>query len=243
MKIAIIGYGKMGKEIEQAAKERGHIISQTFSSAQPFGPDSIIDGDVAIEFSKPELAVKHMKYCLNKGLPVVVGTTGWTNQLSEIESQVKEHQGSLLHASNFSLGVHLFWNLSKKLAQLMNGRNDYNASITEIHHTEKLDHPSGTAITTAEIILKEQDDYTGWELTEDDRLKEYLKEDILPVASQRIPYVPGTHEIKYESAIDQLSLTHEAKNRKGFALGAVIAAEWLKDKKGTYTMSDIINFT
>ncbi len=121
----------------------------------------------------------------------------------------------------------------------MNGRNDYNASITEIHHTEKLDQPSGTAITTAEIILEEQDDYTEWKLTEDDHLKEH----ILPVKSQRIPHVPGTHEIKYESAIDNLSLTHEAKNRKGFALGAVVSAEWLKDKKGTYTMSDIINFT
>jgi 4-hydroxy-tetrahydrodipicolinate reductase len=239
VKIAIIGYGKMGKEIEQAAIERGHIISQTFSSEHPFGPNSQLEADVAIEFSKPELAVKHMEHCLSYGVPVVVGTTGWGDQLPAIESQVKKHQGSLLHASNFSLGVHLFWNLSQKLSQLMNGRNDYNASITEIHHTEKLDQPSGTAITTAEIILKEQDDYNGWELTEDDRLKEH----VLPVTSQRIPYVPGTHEIKYESAVDQLSLTHEAKTRKGFALGAVIAAEWLKDKKGTYTMSDILNFT
>tara|TARA_Y100001978_G_scaffold163017_1_gene149653 strand:- start:4577 stop:5302 length:726 start_codon:yes stop_codon:yes gene_type:complete len=239
VKIAIIGYGKMGKEIEQAAIERGHVISQTFSSKHPFAPDSQLDADVAIEFSKPGLAVKHIEYCLSKGVPVVVGTTGWGDHLADIESQVKQHQGSLLHASNFSLGVHLFWDLSKKLAQLMNGRNDYNASITEIHHTEKLDQPSGTAITTAEIILEEQDDYTEWKLTEDDHLKEH----ILPVTSQRIPHVPGTHEIKYESAIDNLSLTHEAKNRKGFALGAVVSAEWLKDKKGTYTMSDIINFT
>ena len=239
MKIAIIGYGKMGKEIEQAAIERGHIISQTFSSEHPFGPHTYVDADVAIEFSKPELAVEHMRYCLSNGVPVVVGTTGWSDQLPAIESQVEQHKGSLLHASNFSLGVHLFWNLSKKLSQLMNGRNDYNASITEIHHTEKLDQPSGTAITTAEIILKEQDDYTEWKLTTEDRLEEHL----LPVTSERIPNVPGTHEIKYESAIDQLSLTHEAKNRKGFALGAVIAAEWLKNKKGTYTMSDIINFT
>jgi len=229
----------MGKEIEQAAIERGHTISQTFSSEYPFGPESIIDADVAIEFSKPELAVKHMEYCLSNGVPVVVGTTGWSDHLADIESQVKQHQGGLLHASNFSLGVHLFWDLSKKLSQLMNGRNDYNASITEIHHTEKLDQPSGTAITTAEIILKEQDDYTKWKLTEDD----LPKENILPVTSQRIPNVPGTHEIKYESAIDQLSLTHEAKSRKGFALGAIIAAEWLKDRKGTYTMSDIINIT
>jgi 4-hydroxy-tetrahydrodipicolinate reductase len=239
VKIAIIGYGKMGKEIERAAIERGHIISQTFSSEHPFGPDSQLEADVAIEFSKPELAVKHMGYCLSYGVPVVVGTTGWGDQLSAIESQVKKHQGSLLHASNFSLGVHLFWNLSKKLSRLMNGRNDYNASITEIHHTEKLDQPSGTAITTAEIIVKEQGDYTEWKHTKDDRPEEH----VLPVTSQRIPHVPGTHEIKYESAVDQLSLTHEAKTRKGFALGAVIAAEWLKDKKGTYTMSDILNFT
>ena len=125
----------MGKEIEQAAIERGHIISQTFSSGHPFGPNSNLDVDVAIEFSKPELAVEHMRHCLSNGVPVVVGTTGWSDQLPAIKTQVEQHKGSLLHASNFSLGVHLFWSLSKKLSQLMNGRNDYNASITEIHHT------------------------------------------------------------------------------------------------------------
>jgi 4-hydroxy-tetrahydrodipicolinate reductase len=229
----------MGKEIEQAAIERGHTISQTFSSEYPFGPDSTLEADVAIEFSKPELAIKHMEHCLNKCIPVVVGTTGWAEMLSDIESKVKEHQGSLLHASNFSLGVHLFWDMSRKLAQLMNGRMDYKASIEETHHTEKVDQPSGTAITTAEELIGQQKNYTEWRLTG----KDLSENHILPIISKRIPHVPGTHKIKYESTIDQLSLTHEAKNRKGFALGAVIAAEWLKDKKGTYTMSDIINFT
>ena len=239
MKIAIIGYGKMGKEIEAIALERGHSISIAFSSNDPFNAQSEIDADVAIEFSAPNLALKHISLCLDKNIPVIVGTTGWAEHLSDIEAEVSDKKGSLLHASNFSLGVHLFWEMGKKLSGLMKGHGDYKASITETHHTEKRDQPSGTAITTAELILDQQDHYTNWKLAQN----ENEKEDILPVISKRLPQVPGTHEITYASDIDRISLTHEAKNRKGFALGAVIAAEWLQGKKGTFTMADIINFT
>ncbi|MDB4682720.1 4-hydroxy-tetrahydrodipicolinate reductase [Crocinitomicaceae bacterium] len=239
MKIAIIGYGKMGKEIEAIALERGHTISNTFSSNSPFNEQSEIDADVAIEFSTPGLATKHINLCLDHKLPVVVGTTGWLEHLTEIESEVSSKQGSLLHASNFSLGVHLFWRMTEQLSHLMKHNKDYKASITETHHTEKKDQPSGTAITTADLLLKNQEVYKKWMLSE----KQPLENSILPVTSKRIPNVPGTHEVTYKSDIDQISLIHEAKNRKGFALGAVIAAEWLTDKKGTFTMSDIINFT
>ena len=239
MKIAIIGYGKMGKEIEAIALERGHTISNTFSSNAPFSDQSKIDADVAIEFSTPKLATKHINLCLDKQIPVVVGTTGWMDHLTEIEAEVSSKQGSLLHASNFSLGVHLFWRMTEQLSELMNKNKDYKASITETHHTEKQDQPSGTAITTADLLIKNQDVYEKWMLTE----KQTIENSILPVSSKRIPNVPGTHEVTYKSNIDQISLIHEAKNRKGFALGAVIAAEWLLDKKGTFTMSDIINFT
>lgn len=239
MKIAIIGFGKMGKEIEALAIERGHFITNIFSSSHPFNEAAQIDADVAIEFSSPKLATKHIQICLNKGIPVVVGTTGWSEHLNSITSEVKKKDGSLLHASNFSVGVHLFWELSKKLAELMSNNSAYKASITETHHTEKLDRPSGTAITTAELMLGNQKYYKNWKLYDN----ETHKEQVLPVISRRFPDVPGTHEITYKSDIDQISLIHEAKNRKGFALGALIAAEWLVDKKGTFTMSDIINFT
>lgn len=239
MKIAIIGYGKMGKEIEALAISRGHSISNTFSSNLPFHSDADIDADVAIEFSTPKLATKHIQLCIDKGVPIVVGTTGWSDQINNITTEVRKKNGSLLHDSNFSVGVHLFWELSKQFAKIMSNNGSYKPTLTETHHTEKLDKPSGTAITTAEILLKNQKNYKSWELYD----VETHKEQILPVVSNRIPDVPGTHEIKYRSDIDNISLIHEAKNRKGFALGAVIAAEWLVDKKGTFTMSDIINFT
>ncbi|MDB3905317.1 4-hydroxy-tetrahydrodipicolinate reductase [Crocinitomicaceae bacterium] len=239
MKIAIIGYGKMGKEIEAIALERGHTISNIFSSNSPFNQQSKIDADVAIEFSTPKLAIKHIKLCLDQKIPVVVGTTGWLEQLNEIEEEVSIKKGSLLYASNFSLGVHLFWRLTKQLSELMNQNKSYKASITETHHTEKQDQPSGTAITTADILINKQDDYKSWMLSGG----QILGNSTLPITSKRIANVPGTHEVTYKSDIDQISLIHEAKNRKGFALGAVIASEWLLDKKGTFTMSDIINFT
>ena len=238
MKIAIIGYGKMGKEIETIALQRGHTISCKFSSADELSFESNLHVDVAIEFTKPELAQKHIQICLDKNIPIVVGTTGWSDQIKRIESLVKETEGSLLHASNFSLGVHLFFEMSKKFSSIMKSHKEYTPSITETHHTEKMDKPSGTAISTAEMLLEQQDVYDKWGLVN----KDLIDESTLPIHAERIPNVPGTHDITYTSDIDQISLIHKAKNRKGFALGAVIAAEFLKDRKGTFTMSDIINF-
>ena len=239
MKIAIIGYGKMGKEIEQISLDRGHSISDIFSSTTSFNTKSVIEADVAIEFTRPTLATKHIHLCLDKKIPIVVGTTGWYDELNSIESEVIKSNGSLLYASNFSLGVHLFWEMSKKLSKIMKGQTGYKASISETHHTEKIDQPSGTAITTAELMLEQQEHYKQWKLSNTGGTDDH----ILPVFSNRIPDIPGTHKVSYKSAIDEISLAHEAKNRKGFALGAVIAAEWLQDKKGIYTMTDIINFT
>lgn len=237
MKIAIIGYGKMGKEIEKVALERNHTITHVFSENAPFTETKEIDADVAIEFTAPHLAVSHMEQCLKLNLPVVVGTTGWASSLSSIEKATAKLNGSILYASNFSLGVHLFFEMTKKLSKLMDPY-DYHPTITETHHTEKLDQPSGTAITTAEHILQEVKSLNKWELNNSTYK---IDSDKLPIISKRIENVPGTHEVSFTSDIDELTLTHKANNRKGFALGAVVAAEWLLDKKGLFTMSDVLN--
>jgi len=237
VKIAIIGYGKMGKEIEKVALERNHTISHAFSEEKPFLDAKDVDADVAIEFTAPNLAVRHMEHCLQLNLPVVVGTTGWAASLPSIEKATESQNGSVLYASNFSLGVHLFFEMSKKLSKLMDPY-DYHPTITETHHTEKLDQPSGTAITTAEYILKELKTLNDWELNNSTYK---IDSDKLPIISKRIENVPGTHEVSFTSDIDELTLTHKANNRKGFALGAVIAAEWILSKKGLFTMSDVLN--
>ena len=237
MKIAIIGYGKMGKEIEKVALERNHTITHVFSENAPFIEAKEIDADVAIEFTAPHLAVSHIEQCLKLNLPVVVGTTGWAASLPNIEKATADHNGSILYASNFSLGVHLFFEMTKKLSKLMDPY-DYHPTITETHHTEKLDQPSGTAITTAEHILQELKTLNEWELNDS---TSKIDLDKLPIISKRIENVPGTHEVSFSSDIDELTLTHKANNRKGFALGAVVAAEWLLDKKGLFTMSDVLN--
>ena len=239
MKLAIIGYGKMGKEIEKVALERNHTIAHVFSEDVPFQEAQEIDADVGIEFTAPKLAVPHMEHCLKLKLPVVVGTTGWAASLPRIEKARAEHDGSILYASNFSLGVHLFFEMTKKLSKLMNG-HDYQPTITETHHTEKLDQPSGTAITTAEHVINELKTLKSWELND---YTSKIDLDKLPIISKRIENVPGTHEVSFTSDIDELSLIHKANNRKGFALGAVIAAEWILDKKGLFTMSDVLNLT
>lgn len=236
MKIALIGYGKMGKEIEKVALERNHTIVHIFSEEKPFLEATEIDADVAIEFTAPHLAVPHIEHCLELNLPVVVGTTGWDTSLPRIKRATKNHNGSVLYASNFSLGVHLFFEMTKKFSRLMDP-HDYKPSITEIHHTEKLDEPSGTAITTAELIMDELKSFNkiGKDGTYIDG------SGVLPVYSKRLENVPGTHEVRFSSAIDELTLTHKAHNRKGFALGAVIAAEWIQNKKGLFTMTDVLN--
>ena len=237
MKIAIIGYGKMGKEIEKVALERSHTIVKRFSDETPFLDAKDVDADVAIEFTAPNIAVRHMERCLQLKLPVVVGTTGWAASLPSIEKATESQNGSILYASNFSLGVHLFFEMSKKLSRLMDSQ-DYRPAITETHHTEKLDQPSGTAITTAEHIINEIKSFKKWELSNSTYIND---SDVLPIISKRIENVPGTHQVSFSSEIDEISLTHTANNRKGFALGAVIAAEWILGKKGLFTMSDVLN--
>ena len=227
----------MGKEIEKVALERNHTISYAFSEETPFLDAKDLDADVAIEFTAPNLAVRHMEHCLQLNLPVVVGTTGWAAALPSIEKATESQNGSILYASNFSLGVHLFFEMTKKLSKLMDPY-DYHPAITETHHTEKLDQPSGTAITTAEHIINEIKSLNKWGLNDSTYSN---NSDTLPIISKRIENVPGTHQVNFSSDIDEISLKHTANNRKGFALGAVIAAEWILDKKGLFTMSDVLN--
>ena len=234
MRIALVGYGRMGKAIEAIAIERGHEISARFTSKNTNIDAALKESsDVAIEFTSPSAAFSNLSACAAHGIPVVTGTTGWFDQLNAIEDLVDEHKGSLLYASNFSIGMNLFMAANRYLAERMNLQSDYSAHIHEIHHVHKLDAPSGTAITLAEELVGKVDRYTQWST-------EHKSDDSLPVSDERIGEVPGTHTITWENEIDKLSFTHEAKNRKGFALGAVLAAEWLVGKQGVFTMRDML---
>lgn len=241
MNIALIGYGKMGKAIEEIALERGHTIVAKINSSSPLSEIDLTQVDVAIEFTKPELAVGHIQFCTEHSIPLVVGTTGWNDQLDQVTEMVNASEGSLLHASNFSIGVNIFFEINKKLAKLMSGQTGYQACLEEIHHLQKLDSPSGTAITLANGILESNNDYVSWVLGEEKA--PHTAEGQLGVTSYRKPDVPGTHIIRYTSSVDTITISHEAHNRKGFALGSVIAAEWLIDKTGIFTMSDVLNLT
>lgn len=229
----------MGKVIEEIALERGHTIVAKINSSSPLSEADLSTADVAIEFTRPELAVEHITFCAKNQLPVVVGTTAWTEKLPEVEKIVSENNGSLLHASNFSIGVNIFFEINKRLAALMEGQTGYKACMEEIHHLQKLDAPSGTAITLANGILENNHDYLSWVLGEEKA--PHTNEGQLGVTSFRKPDVPGTHIIHYTSAVDTITISHEAHNRKGFALGSVVAAEWLFNKKGIFTMNDVLN--
>lgn len=239
MNIALIGYGKMGKAIEQIALDRGHTIAAKFDSKNLLHEADLSNVDVAIEFTKPDLAVGHIQFCIQNQVPIVVGTTAWGNSLELVKESVKSQNGSLLHSSNFSVGVNIFFEINKRLAQLMSGQSGYKAELEEIHHLQKIDAPSGTAITLANGILENNQDYVSWVLGEEK--KPHTNEGQLGVTSYRKPDVPGTHIVHYSSPTDTITISHEAHNRTGFAFGAVIAAEWLIDKKGTFTMSDVLN--
>ena len=236
MKIALIGYGKMGKAIEAIALERGHRVVIRLQRDNPteWQSDQLKSADVAIEFTSPESAPQHLLNCFELGIPVVCGSTGWLSHGSEIESACQATQGSLIYASNFSVGVNLFFALNQQLAKLMAKQPQYAVSIEEIHHTEKKDAPSGTAISLAEQILNEHAGKISWmnEATNDPS--------ILSIESKRIEGVPGTHQVEYRSEIDTLQIKHTAHNRIGFATGAVLAAEFLQNKKGIYTMKDVL---
>ena len=237
MNIALIGYGKMGKAIEKIAIEKGHKITAIVDSKNPIELMNINNIDVAIEFTRPELARKHMVFCLEKGLPIVVGTTAWKEDLPAITELVNKQNGSLVHASNFSIGVNLFFEMNKKLAKIMEAHPAYKLEMTEIHHTQKLDKPSGTAVTLAEEIIEQNTNYNHWRLAEDNEL---VNENEFFIHALREENVPGTHLISYESQIDSIHFEHIAHTRDGFALGAIVAAEWLQNKKGIFTMKDVL---
>jgi 4-hydroxy-tetrahydrodipicolinate reductase len=234
MKIALLGYGRMGKAIEEIAKARGHKIVAKIDKDNP--NDSIDNADVAINFSVPSAAVSNITNTLNQGVPVVCGTTGWLEHKSNIEQLCTEKKGAFLYASNFSLGVNIFFELNEKLAQMMGQHTQYKASLEEIHHTEKLDAPSGTAITLAEGILPHTTQ-NSWKLTEE------ANENDLSITAKREPHVPGTHTVTYSSETDEISIAHLAHNRDGFALGAVLAAEWIVGKSGIFSMRDVLNIS
>ena len=236
MNIAIIGYGKMGKEIEQIAIERGHKVVLKINSQNvvDFNFDNLKKVDAAIEFTNPDLAVNNINVCLSSNTPVVVGTTGWYDKFDDIRESVIENDGSLLYATNCSIGVNLFFKLNKYLAKLMNNHGEYQVSMNEIHHTQKLDAPSGTAITLGEGIVENIESKDLW-VKGEAKAKNQLS-----ITSERIDSVPGTHEVKYSSEIDDIEIKHTAHNRKGFALGAVVAAEYIANKKGIFTMEDVL---
>ncbi len=231
MKIALLGYGRMGKEIEKIALQRGHEIVLKVSGNSDY---DIKSADVAIDFSIPDAAFENISHCIHNNVPVISGTTGWLDRYQEIKELCLAERGAFIYASNFSLGVNIFFELNKQLAKLMNTVEGYRTTIEEIHHTKKLDAPSGTAITLAEGII-EDSKKRSWELDGE------VSDKNIPIKAKRIPEVPGTHTILYDSDIDSIEIKHTAHNRKGFALGAVVAAEWIQHKKGVFTMKDVLN--
>lgn len=238
MKIGLLGYGKMGKAIESIAIERGHTIAFTVNSQHPIETADLSAADIAIEFSQPALALRHMEACIENELPVVVGTTAWQQHLERVSALVDQKKGALLYTSNFSVGVNILFQINEQLARLMSRQPDYTASIEEIHHLQKLDAPSGTAVTIAEGIISEHAGYDRWICGEGSEPETQQNE--LGILALREPEVPGTHLVKYTSEIDTITLTHEAHSRKGFAQGAVIAAEFLQGRKGLFTMRDVL---
>ena len=246
MKLALLGYGKMGHIIEKIAIDRGHQIVLRIDALNPedLTSENLQKADVAIDFSTPSSVLKNMEACFEASVPLVVGTTGWYDHLTEVESKCREGNKTMLYASNFSVGVNVFFHVNKMLARIMNRYPQYEVQVEEIHHTQKLDSPSGTAITIAEGIVGQLERKSEWvnELVGDDRDVIARPEQLL-IESHRIEEVPGTHTVIYSSEVDEIELKHTAHSRTGFALGAVIAAEWLKDRRGFYTVSDIFDFS
>ena len=238
MNIALIGYGKMGKAIEAVALQKGHniILKIDVNNIEELTSENLKKCDVAIEFTTPDTAVKNILQCLDAGVPVVCGTTGWHARLEEVKQICKQKEGAFLSSSNFSIGVNIFFEINKFAAALMNPQKEYDVSIEEIHHTEKKDSPSGTAITVAEQILEQIERKTNWVNNATPNAGD------IEIISKRIDATAGTHIIKYSSSIDDIEITHTAHNRQGFAKGAVLAAEFLQGKKGIFTMKDVLGF-
>ncbi len=231
MKIALSGYGKMGKTIEKIALGRGHeIVLKISENIEEY---NLSEAEIVIDFSIPTVALKNITTCFQNKLPVVSGTTGWLKDYEKAVQVCTKENSGFIYASNFSIGVNLFFELNEKLAKMMDGFKDYSVEIEEIHHTQKLDAPSGTAISLAQQIINNSSK-DGWELDK-------AKENEIPIYAKRIENVPGTHRVSYNSEVDSIEIKHTAHSREGFALGAVIAAEWLFDKKGVYTMKDVLS--
>ncbi|MFK7813413.1 MAG: 4-hydroxy-tetrahydrodipicolinate reductase [Maribacter sp.] len=230
MKIALFGYGKMGKMIAQVALQRGHtIVAKIDVDTTDIDYNNM---DVAIDFSMPDAAFENITSCIENGVPVISGTTGWLENYDKAISLCNEKKGAFIYASNFSLAVNVFFELNKQLAKMMKNLNQYQVSMEEIHHTQKLDAPSGTAITLAEGIIKNTK-YEGWKL-------DTSSEKEIQISSKRIGSTPGTHTVVYDNAVDAIEIKHTAHNREGFALGAVIAAEWIIGKEGVFSMKDVL---
>lgn len=232
MKIALFGYGKMGKVIEKIAKKRGHkIIYRIDENCINYDLKKV---DIAIDFSTPKAAFSNINMALENSIPIISGTTGWLDNYNKAVKLCNEKNGAFLYASNFSLGVNIFFEINRQLAKIMSNHPEYVIKMKEIHHIEKIDAPSGTAITLAESIIKETD-YQKWSLNKD------FKENEISIEAQRLSDKTGTHEVMYKSDIDEIKIKHAALNREGFGLGAVIAAEWLIGKKGVFSMKDVLN--
>lgn len=231
MKIALVGYGRMGKIIDEIALKRGHEVVARLKETPT--AENLNNPDVVIEFSLPEVAFDNIKACLENKIPVICGTTGWLERKSEVEQLAVENETAFLYGSNFSLGVNLFFALNEKLADLMKNVDEYSCQLEEIHHIHKLDAPSGTAISLAEGIIKNNNKFDAWKLEE-------TQDKNLGIFAMRENEVPGTHSVYYRSEVDEIEIKHTAYNRNGFALGAVVAAEWIKDKKGNFTMKDVL---
>ena len=236
MKIALLGYGKMGMAIEEIALQRGHeiVLKVNIDNLEDNTIENIQKADVAIEFTGPESAFENVKRCIDSGVPVVCGSTGWLHQFEEAKAYCKQKSGALLYSSNYSVGVNIFFALNKTLASLIASHKEYEVTVTEIHHTQKKDAPSGTAITLAEQILEKLTQKKRWITHQSSNL------DDLVILSERIDPAAGTHRVQYHSAIDDIDIIHTAHNRQGFATGAVLAAEFLHNKKGVFSMSDVL---
>ncbi|WP_291403703.1 4-hydroxy-tetrahydrodipicolinate reductase [Daejeonella sp.] len=246
MKIAILGYGKMGRIIEKFATERGHeiVLKVNIDNMEDLNIDNLQKADVAIDFSTPDSALSNIELCFDAKLPIVVGTTGWYGHLQEVKNKCEDGNNTLLYASNFSVGVNVFFFVNKILAKIMNRYPQYEVQVEEIHHTEKLDAPSGTAMTIAEGILSELGRKKEWVNELIGSGEELItKPDQLLIESHRIEEVPGTHTVIYSSEVDDIEFKHKAHSRAGFALGAVLAAEWLQDKNGFYNITDMFDFS
>ncbi len=232
MNIALLGYGKMGKTIEQIAIKRGHNVVLAIDKGD--NDYDITKADVAIDFSIPTVAFNNISNCINNNVPVISGTTGWLDKYDDAVALCKEKKGAFIYASNYSLGVNIFFELNKTLAKMMSALKQYNVSMEEIHHTQKLDAPSGTAISLANGVIEQHEGYDNWKLDEHG-------ESTIPITAKRIEDVPGTHTVTYESEVDTINIEHIAHTRQGFALGAVVAAEWIAGKTGVFTMNDVLN--